>query len=176
MSKNNSFELYDGQGNIEGGNATSNMTQEEILMNESDILAGLLDLGKTKDESANYKKIQIKRDGVTKLEFRVRPLTEDESQRCLRSAHRYAPTKPGQPRVVLETDGAKYRSYLIYAATVDEDRMKVWENKKAQDAFGVFQGVDMIDRVLLAGEKSRVIEVINEISGFTSEFEETARD
>jgi hypothetical protein len=87
----------------------------------------------------------------------------------------YTPTKPGQPRKPIETDSALSRSYVIYAATVDEDRDKVWDNKKALDKLGLLQGVDMIDRVLLAGEKARVLDKIDEISGFNEmEFEDAA--
>ena len=150
------------------------LTQDEILMSESDILSGLLDLGKTKNETENYRKIQIRRDGALKLEFRVRPITEDESQICLKNSNRYAVTKPGQPKRVLESDGAKFRSWLIYTATVDEDRAKVWENRAAQSALGALQGVDMVDKVLLAGEKGRVLDIIDEISGFNDEAEQAA--
>ena len=38
------------------------------------------------------------------------------------------------------------------------------------------QGVDMIDAVLLSGEKDRVIDVINEISGYDDGLEETAKN
>ena len=171
---NTSAEMYDEPVSIDDGDI---QTQDDILMNESDILAGLLDLGNSKDETVNYRKIQIKRDGVVKLEFRVRPLTEDESQTCLRKAHKYAPTKPGQPKRIIETDNAKYRSHLIYTATVDEDRAKTWDNKRARDMLDILDSVDMIDRVLLAGEKSRVLDVIDEISGFndlTNVVDETA--
>lgn len=163
---NTNPELYDEEINIEDDTP---QTQEEILLNESEILAGLLTLGKSKDEITNYKKIQIKRDGKVVLEFRVRPLSEDESQGCLCGAHKYAPTKPGQPKRIIETNNALYRSRLIYTATVDEDRKKVWDNKQAQMALNILQGVDMIDVVLLAGEKSRIIDVIDEISGFADE-------
>ena len=71
---------------------------------------------------------------------------------------------------------AKFRSWLIYAATVDEDRAKTWDNKQAQEALGVLQGVDMIDAVLLSGEKDRIIDRINEISGYGDDVEETAKN
>jgi hypothetical protein len=151
-------------------------TKEEILMSERDILAGLLELGAEKDDQKNYYPIEIKRSGVLKLSFRIRPITENENQTCYNRASRYAPTKPGQPKVVVETNQALYRSYIIYTATVDEDRGKVWDNKEAQARLGVLQSVEMIDRVLKAGEKERVIDKIDEISGFGDDAEETARD
>ena len=164
-------EAFDDPGEMEGpgGNGGAQLAPEDILMAESDILAGLLELGKAKDVTANYRNIQIRRSGALKLEFRVRPLTEDETQQCLRAATKYAPPKRGQPKTAIETDNAQFRSRLIYAATVNEDRAKVWDNQKAKDAFGVLLGFDMVDRVLLAGEKSRVLDIIDEISGYDAD-------
>ena len=173
-NRNTTPEAFDESVDYEGSGKTAPVDTEEILMNENDLLAGLLDLGRSKDESANYHKIQIKRGGVLKLEFRIRPITEDETQVCLRRANRYAPSKPGQPKKVLETNNAKFRSLLIYTATVDEDRAKVWDNRNALEGLGLYEGWEMVDRVLLAGEKSRVLDKIDEISGFDDDMEEFA--
>ena len=134
----------------------------------------MLELGRGKSDESYYRRIRIRRDGKVKLEFRVRPISEEENQACWRQATKYAPSKPRQPKTAIDTDLALYRSYVIYTATVDEDRMKVWENKKAQLALEVLQGVDMIDRVLLAGEKRKVFDEIDELSGNNEETEELA--
>ncbi len=151
-------------------------TREDILMNENDILRGLIEAGSEKDNAGSYRKIQIKRNGVLKFEFRIRPISEEESLACHDHATRFAPRKKGQPKQAIETNAAKLRSWLIYTATVDEDRAKTWDNKKAQDALNVLNGVDMIDAVLLSGEKDKVIEVLNDISGYGDDMEETAKN
>ncbi len=151
-------------------------TKEEILMNEREIMQGLINAGKEKDNENTYEKIQIRRGGVPKFEFRIRPLSEEESVQCREHATKFAPRKRGQPKVEIETNAAKFRSWLIYTATVDEDRAKTWDNKMAQDALGVLQAVDMIDAVLLAGEKDRVIDRINAISGYGDDLEDTAKN
>lgn len=152
------------------------LSQDDILMNESDILSGLLALGKERDEERNYHKVQIKRNGILMIEFRIRPITEEESHSCWKMATRYAPTKPGQPKVAIETNQAKYRSMLIYTATVDVDRERVWNNRQAKDAFNVLDSVDMIDKVLKAGEKSRVLDIIDDLAGFEDDTEELAKN
>jgi hypothetical protein len=152
------------------------MAREDVLLSEKDLLAGLLELGNAKDDSAAFRKVPIYRAGVLKIEFRVRPIFEEEAQSCYKRATRYAPAKPGQPKKAIETDGAKARSLLIYTATIDEDRAKLWDNKKAQEGLNVLTGEDVIEKVLLAGEKDRIIDLIDEISGFNADFEETARD
>jgi len=150
--------------------------QEEILLNENQLLSGLLEMAKDKDMNAGARKIPIERDGKLLIEFRVRPISEDESQEAWRKATKFTPYKKNEPRKALETNTALNRSYLIYKATVDEDRAKTWDNKQLQDALQVFQGVDVIDRVLRAGEKARVIDVIDEISGFDDDLNEEAKN
>jgi translation initiation factor 1 (eIF-1/SUI1) len=152
------------------------LSPERILRTESDILQGLLNLGNDRNEEENYRPVQIRRKGILQLEFRIRPITEEENQTCWRKATRYAPTKAGQPKVAIETNQARYRSYLIYTSTVNEDRAKIWDNKKAQEELGVVEAVALIDKVLLAGEKGKIIDLIDEISGFEDDAEELARD
>ena len=167
MSKNTMPETFDE--NISN-------TKVDILMNESDILRGLIEAGREKENENAYEKIQIRRGGVLKFEFRIRPLSEDETNACLDHASKFAPRRKGQPKRKIETDSAKFRSWLIYTATVDEDRKKTWDNKQAQEALDILHGVDMIDAVLLAGEKDAVISRIDEISGYGSDDGETPDD
>ena len=164
-------EIYD-----ENPAGVETLSQEEVLMNEEDLLRGLIEAGTEKEKESAYKRIQIKRGGILKFEFRIRPISEEESLACHDHATKFAPRKRGQPKREIETNLAKFRSWLIYTATVDEDRAKTWDNKKAQEALNVLTGVDMIDMVLLSGEKDRVIDEINEISGYSDDVEETAKN
>lgn len=171
MAKNTMPEEY---GENSGG--VEEITREEVLMNESEILRGLIEAGREKENESSYEKIQIRRGGALKFEFRIRPLSEDETQACLNKATKFAPRKKNQPRQKIETNASEFRSWLIYTATVDEDRKKTWDNKQAQEALGALCGVDMIDAVLLAGEKDAVLERIDEISGYGGDGAETPDD
>ena len=148
---------------------------KDILMNEDAILSGLLDLANSKDNKEFYQKIDIRRGGVLKITFRVRPLSSDEIESCRRSATKYAPCKKGEPKKEIDCSNSLFQSYLIYTATIGEDRAKIWDNTKAQEKLNVMFGVDMVDKVLLAGEKSRVIDIIMDNSGFGDE-EDTAKN
>ena len=53
-------------------------TKEEVLMNEDDLLKGLLQAASFKNDVENYKLIQVKRNGKLLFQFRVRPLEESE--------------------------------------------------------------------------------------------------
>lgn len=152
-------------------------TKEDILMDESAILRGLIDAGKEKDDESTYETIEIRRAGKLYFRFKIRPISEEESIQCHDRATRFAPRKRGQPKREIETNGSKFRSWLIYTATVDADRAKTWDNKKAQEALNVLQGADMIDAVLLPGEKDRIIDRINDISGYgDDDMEESAKN
>ena len=155
------------------------MDQEDggaAQMSESELLKGLIEAGTGKDSKDSYERIQIRRKGKLFFEFRIRPISEEESVECREKATKFAPRKRGQPKREIETNAAKFRSWLIYTATVDEDRQKTWDSKEAQDALNVLTGVDMIEAVLLAGEKDQVIDRINEISGYGEEALETAKN
>ena len=155
MAKNTMPELYD---EPEVGMKTA-PTQEETLMNESDLLRGLLAAASEKDSESAYERIQIRRGGVLKFEFRIRPISEEESLKCRDHATKFAPRKKGQPKQAIETNMAK-----------------TWDNKQAQEALNILQGVDMVDAVLLSGEKDRIIDRINEISGYDDDQDETAKN
>lgn len=152
------------------------MTQEEMLMSEQDILAGILAVGKESEEGVTTKLIQIRREGKVQFQFRVQILSEDEQQACWKRATKYAKAKPGQPKKAIETNPSLFRSHMIYAATVAEDRAKVWDNRTAMDAFNIINPVEMVDKLLRPGEKSRVIDEIELLGGYEDDMEELGKN
>ena len=116
MPKNTMPEMYEEQ-----TDGVEQPSQEQILMSESELLRGLIEAGTEKDSEAAYERIQIRRNGKLKFEFRIRPISEDESLACHDHATKFAPRKRGQPKREIETNMSKFRSWLIYTATVVED-------------------------------------------------------
>ncbi len=161
-----------------------NLTKEEensqLRMNEKDILAGLLDAA---DIGQDIQKIEIARNGRVYFSFRIRALMEEEYTRCRKKHTTYKRNRQMGVKMPDEVNSARFRCALIYTATVEEDRARVWDNKdawKAMSARGqeVVTGLDMIELCLRAGEKDRVIEAIDALSGFSDEEvqEETAKN
>ncbi len=145
---------------------------EELLDNETDILRGLLDAAANTEEER--KVIEIARKGKVFFRFRIRPLTEAEYNSCRDKATKYKKNRRlGGIKMPDDTDTARYRSFLIYEATIEEDRKKVWNNKSAWDQLNVISGVQLIDKVLLPGEKEAVIEQIDRLSGYDLDEEES---
>lgn len=148
------------------------MSKDDALANEDQLLRGLLEAAEDRENEET--EIEIARKGRVYFKFRIRPLTEKESNRCNDLATKYV-RKRGI-RIAEDMDMAKYRSLLIHTATVEEDRAKVWDNKAVWEKLNVLSGIDAIDKVLLPGEKEAVINKINEISGFSDDDEEEIED
>jgi len=156
------------------------LTEEEnkgqLRAYEDDILKGLLAAANFKTEEDNIQTIEIARNGVVLFKFRIRPLTEEEYRACKEKYTKYVRNKQLGIKFPEYTDAVRYRSALIYQATIEEDRAKIWDNKSAWKALNVINGVDLIDKTLLAGEKDAVLEIIDKISGYSVTTEETAKN
>ena len=147
---------------------------------EGDILQGML--AAAEFQSSETKTIEIARSGKVYFTFRIRPLSESEYEKCKKKHTKYVRNKQLGIKMPEDTDGVKYRSELIYAATVSEDREKMWDNKKLWDALSakgrdVITGTDVIDAVLMSGEKAAVVEQIDLLSGYQdNNLEEVAKN
>lgn len=145
-------------------------TKEEILQNEDEMIAGLLEAASFKDNSDFQKKIEIRRNGKLLFSFFVRPLTEEEVQDCRKRATKRRPDPRGKQfgMIEIETNFIKFRSYKIMAATVDKGQGVLWSNKKLKEKLNVIDDIDVIDTVLMGGEKDQISDIIDEISGYGS--------
>lgn len=143
---------------------------------EDDILGGLLAAANFQNDEDEIVPVEIARNGIVLLKFRIRPLSEDEYSKCKNRYTKYVRNKQIGIKLPEDTDSVMYRNALIYQATVDEDRTKLWDNKEAWRKLDVINGVELIGKVLKAGEKDAVLEKIDEISGYSSVLEETAKN
>ena len=141
---------------------------EEVLMNENDLLNGLLEAANFKNDESCHKLVQVKRGEKIFFEFRIRPLEEEEIQDCRKKCTKMIPNPGGRhlPKIEGDVDYVKMRSWKVYTATVEEDRKKLWENAKVKQSLNVLQGVDVIDICLMAGEKDAICDLIDDISGY----------
>lgn len=153
------------------------LTQEEqsqaLRTYEGDILGGLLAAASFRDEA---KTVEIARNGIVLFKFRIRPLSEGEYNRCKEKYTTYKRNKQFGVRIPDKTDTIGYRSALIYEATVEEDREKLWDNREAWRKLDVLSGVELIGRVLKAGEKDAVLDLIDKISGYSVLEEDTVKN
>ncbi len=160
---------------------TSEEEQEYYRENEKDFLESLLEAADFVTDEV--KEIQIIRKGTVAFSFRVHTLSEEEVNDIRKKYTKYAKNKRNGVRVAEEVDTAKYRSSLIYNSTIDEDKKKIWDNRtlwKALEAKGrvIINALDVINTMLLPGEKDRIIDTLDDLNGYNSEIssEETAKN
>jgi len=143
---------------------------------ENDILGGLLAAANFTRDEDEIVPIEIVRNKQLLLKFRIRPLSEDEYVQCKNRYTKYVRNKQIGIKIPEDTDTTMYRNALIYQATVEEDREKVWDNKAAWKQLDVLSGAELIGRVLKAGEKDAICDKIDQISGYTAMAEEVAKN
>ena len=138
---------------------------------EFDIMAGFLKAAEMVENKT--KKVEIKRNGELLLRFRVHAVTGPDMRRAQKAATSYIPN-PKMKKLKIESDRDQvvYESYIIYLATVEEDRKNLWDNAKLQKQFDVMQAHELIDKALLPGEKDKVLDIINELSGYKADDDE----
>jgi len=150
--------------------------QQALRTYENDILSGLLAAASFRDSEEETVPVEIARNGVVLFRFRVRPLSEDEYNRCKERHTKYVRNKQFGIRLPEKTDTIAYRNDLIFEATVEEDRQKLWLNREAWKRQDVLNGPELIGRVLKAGEKDAVLDLIDKISGYSSVEEDTVKN
>lgn len=160
---------------VEEQDFTKEETNNQILMSENDLIQGLIHAAVITEEE--IKKIEIARNGKVLFTFRVRPLTEQEYDDCKKKYTKYVKSKQLGMKMPESTNTVKYRANLIYHATVEEDRVLLWDNTSIWKTLNnkglqIMNGLDVIEYSLRAGEKEKVLEIIDEISGYTDQFEE----
>ena len=152
-------------------------TEEVTPDNEDILLRGLL-------EAANYKEVEKRKinvnrtdeDGnqITMFSFHIRPLSDEELVQCRNKAMKTRPNRSTRRAggVQDEINISMFRCWKIYTATTDEDKKRIWENKKIKDALiaqghtNIITAVDMIEAVFPAGKKDQIDDIIDDISGF----------
>ncbi len=160
---------------------TTEEEQEFYRDNEQSFLDSLL-------AAADYvtdevKEIEIIRNKKTAFTFHVHTLSEEDVTGLRKKCTKYAKNKRNGVKVAEEIDTARYRSALIYHSTTEEDQKKIWDNKKLWKALEdkgriIINGLDVINAMLLPGEKDRIIDALDDLNGYNSDVseEETAKN
>lgn len=158
---------------------TEDEAKSVIEANEENFIQGLIDAAGF--NATETQRIEIAREGRLFFAFNIHPLTSTDYNRCKEKHTKYVRSKQLGMKLPETTDSVKYRSEIIYQATTEDDRKKLWGNKAIWDAL-LAQGLqimgplDVIDYCLKAGEKDRVIDAIDKLSGFESDLEEVAKN
>lgn len=169
--------------NNEETKATGLPKQEVIDRTEEDIINSLLAAADYKDDESTQKKVEIKRGGKLLFSFSIRPLGEPELQRIRKQSTPMYPNPEGKrlPKIEGDIRYGEFKSRKIYAATVESDREKMWDNpalKRGLKAKGIdiMENWEIIDAVLMAGEKNALNDAIDDLSGYDMDLTEYAKN
>lgn len=165
---------------IEEVETSQEETTDIVRRNEEDFIKGLIEAAEFASDETQC--IEIVRGGRLFFAFTIRPLSSEEYERCRKKHTKYVRNKSLGMKMPEDTNKVKYQSEIIYAATVDEDKKNLWDNRKVWDAINakkdrIMNGLDVIECVLKAGEKDKILEAIDKLSGYDSEnLEEVAKN
>lgn len=155
-------------------------TMALMRANEEDFIQGLIDAAGFAAEETQC--IEIIREGRLYFAFNIRPLSSEEYEKCRKKHTKYVRNKQLGMKMPEDTDRVKYQSEIIYVATVDEDKERLWDNRKVWNALNarkdrIMNGLDVIEYTLKAGEKDKILEAIDKLSGYEdSNLEEVAKN
>ncbi len=154
--------------------ATEEEIRDEIIFNEEELLKALTDKSQHDDRMET---IEVK-FGKATFSFRIRPLSEKEWDRCRERNTKYQKNRRlGGMKLPESTNTTGYHSDLIYTATVDEDKAKLWDNKNFWKAVNAVTGTDMVDKLIpYAGKKQSIVERIEILSGYDDDSETSYDD
>lgn len=158
--------------NVRDEEFSKDETQNQLRTVESDFIAGMLEAAEYRTKET--RKIEIIRDGKLFFSFHIHAVGEEEADRCKKRHTKYVRNKNIGLKFAEETDSPRFRSSLIYNATDEKDRAELWDNKKVWNGlsgqgYPIVNALDVIEAVLLGGEKAQIIEEINKLSGFETE-------
>lgn len=150
------------------------INNEELLGAERPLLDAMLAAAKDREQATQI--IEIVRKGEPLFAFKVRVVTEEENEACLDKATRYKKDRRAVAPIPIGEDTHKYRSLLIVQATVcflerNEDGsfrevQSMWDSADLLRQFNIAGSEELVDKILLPGEKERIIDKINDLSGF----------
>lgn len=151
--------------------------KDYLVQNEDVILQDVAGVLEAMETIIEYKVFEVIRDGKKLFSFRVRGLDDSEFEKCRDQATKTAKDRRlGNLAVPREFNTAKFNSLVIYIATHPDDRKAIWDNKDLWERAKVVAGWQLVDKVLKRGEKEKVIELIEELSGYADEESESTEE
>lgn len=174
-----SDEIKTAQDVVDAGVEATGVSPKTLTTESSqeDVLKMLLSAADYKEDASLQEPIVIKRKGVQVLPtFHIRPISQDDTTIAHKKATRWL-TNPGGrrlPKIEGQTDSSIEDDWLIYLATTDEDKTKLWNNPtyikglQAKYPNMVFaqgsSGPQMIGLLLTFGEKVTLVNKILDMS------------
>ena len=148
-------------------------TEEELEQIDSNITDALLEAANyslTEDGKKIQREIVITRKEKVLFTFRIEPIDEDTFRKCRRQNTR------NKGKRSEEIDESRWAAQIIYEATIDTDKERLWKNREAWQRLNVASGVDVVNIVLTPGEKSAILEELLRIGSYNDDLEDLIKN
>lgn len=141
---------------------------------ELDLIERLFMAAKYKEDAENITEIDITRNGTYLFTLHIHPIGDDDVAKANKEAAIKVRNPNGKhlPKIQADSDKSKYKSWLIYLATTEEDQRQIWGNPALMTRLGIFQPWESVDKLLTLGDKTKLVEKIAEISGLDDDEDE----
>lgn len=141
------------------------LTEDALDNIEGNIVDALLQAAAYRNVENHRQPVKIVRNKKVLFRFTIEALDEDTWRRCRAQNTRTR----GKSE---ELNEARFLSQLIYEATIEEDKQRVWNNKAVWKQLNVLTGVDVVNAVLLPAEKIKLAEELEKLSGYNEDLDE----
>ena len=145
---------------------------------EYDLVKALFEAADYKTDSECIVEIDITRNGKYLFTLHIHPIGDDDVAKANKEAAIKVKNPNGRhlPKIQADSDRSKYKSWLIYLATTEEDQKLIWGNREFMAHFGLMQPWESIDKLLTLGDKTKLLDKITEISGLDDDDDEDEMD
>lgn len=141
---------------------------------ELDLIERLFMAAGYKEAADNITEIDITRNGMYLFTLHIHPIGDDDVAKANKEAAIMVKNPGGKhlPKIQASSDKSKYKSWLIYLATTEEDQKQIWGNPALMSKLGIYQPWESIDKLLTLGDKTKLVEKIADISGLDDDEED----
>ena len=111
------------------------------------------------DANEKLVSIQIPRGDKMSINFKIGSINTDQLQKCYRQN-----TKNRGLRTE-EVQWSRLNAQILFEATVEEDRTRLWQNKKLWKTWNLTNGVECVRKLLTDAEIEAVVKEITDLGG-----------
>ena len=138
---------------------------------EYDLVTALLGAAEFKTSDDAITEVEIKRAGKYLFSVNIHPISDPDTRFARKKATTYGknPQGKGYAPIQKDFDNSKFKSWLIYLATTEEDQEKIWGNNAVKQKYNLMENWETVDCLLTVGEKSALLDKVFEISGLNED-------